>query len=392
LLIRLAVVFMVSTAFSPLLSAAAALPPGGTFVDDDASQHQGAIEAISAAGITYGCNPPDNDRFCPNDPVTRGQMAAFLARALDLSSAPQAGFTDTADSVFSTDIDRLAAAGITYGCNPPENDRFCPNDPVTRGQMAAFLARALKIPVVVGDTFIDIDGSPFRGAIAAIHGAGLTTGCNPPENDRFCPNDAISRAQMATFLSRALDLTPISVTPRRYQVAVIGRDGWGAAPPRGTFAPNEIEHITIHHSDTSGGVTGPAQFRSWQQWHFHLGWPDIAYHFIIGRDGKVYEGRPYTAVGDTATEYDPTGHLLIVLEGDFNIETPTDAQLEMLAEMVAWGSMQFNVDVATIQGHRDLAATSCPGDNLYARITDGSIAGRAAEILAAGGITLDVQP
>jgi hypothetical protein len=173
---------------------------------------------------------------------------------------------------------------------------------------------------------------------------------------------------------------------------VIGREAWGAAPPQGTFAPNEIEHITIHHSDTSGGVTGPAQFRAWQQWHFHLGWPDIAYHFIVGRDGQVYEGRPYGAVGDTATEYDPTGHLLIVLEGNFDIEVPTDTQLEMLAEMVAWGSMQFDVDVATIQGHRDVAATSCPGDNLYTLIADGSIAARAAEILAAGGVTVEIQP
>ena len=58
------------------------LPPGGTFIDDNGSIHEPSIEAIAAAGITLGCNPPDNDRFCPDDPVTRGQMAAFLHRAL----------------------------------------------------------------------------------------------------------------------------------------------------------------------------------------------------------------------------------------------------------------------------------------------------------------------
>ena len=63
-------------------SGADALPPGGTFRDDDGNAHEGAIEAIAAVGITKGCNPPDNDMFCPNGAVTRGQMAAFLHRAM----------------------------------------------------------------------------------------------------------------------------------------------------------------------------------------------------------------------------------------------------------------------------------------------------------------------
>jgi len=54
------------------------------FVDDEGSMFEADIERIAAAGITMGCNPPTNDRFCPNDYVTRGQMAAFLARGLDL--------------------------------------------------------------------------------------------------------------------------------------------------------------------------------------------------------------------------------------------------------------------------------------------------------------------
>ncbi|MCH8143006.1 MAG: S-layer homology domain-containing protein, partial [Proteobacteria bacterium] len=60
----------------------AALPPGGTFIDDDGHIFEGAIEAIAAEGITKGCNPPVNDKFCPNDKVTRGEMAVFLVRAM----------------------------------------------------------------------------------------------------------------------------------------------------------------------------------------------------------------------------------------------------------------------------------------------------------------------
>jgi hypothetical protein len=114
------------------------------FTDIGSSPFEIDILWLAGEGITQGCNPPVNDRFCPNDRVTRGQMAAFLVRALSL---PPAGgvdsFVDDNDSVFESDIERLAAAGVTAGCNPPANDRFCPDNSVTRGQMAAFLARAL---------------------------------------------------------------------------------------------------------------------------------------------------------------------------------------------------------------------------------------------------------
>jgi hypothetical protein len=67
-------------------------------------------------------------------------MAAFLRRALDLPPGPN-NFVDDNGSAFEADIGAIAAAGITKGCNPPQNNRYCPNDQVTRGQMAAFLHR-----------------------------------------------------------------------------------------------------------------------------------------------------------------------------------------------------------------------------------------------------------
>ncbi len=76
-------------------------------------------------------------------------MAAFLVRALDLPATTAEFFTDVGDSVFEADINRLAVAGITKGCNPPENDRYCPDDTVKRDQMASFLARALGLAPTV---------------------------------------------------------------------------------------------------------------------------------------------------------------------------------------------------------------------------------------------------
>jgi hypothetical protein len=186
----------------------AVLPPGGSFVDDDGNVHEGGIEAIYEAGITQGCNPPANDRYCPDRTVTRGQMAVFLSRALTLPGTGNDYFSDDDGHIFEGGINRLRAAGITQGCNPPANDRFCPDREMTRGEMAAMLARAFDYPVSTQDRFRDDDGHIFEAAIEKIAAQGVTVGCNPPANDRFCPDQKIKRDQMATFLTRALHLTP----------------------------------------------------------------------------------------------------------------------------------------------------------------------------------------
>ncbi|MGA8039503.1 MAG: hypothetical protein WCA93_05280 [Acidimicrobiia bacterium] len=115
-------------------------------------------------------------------------------------------FSDvTSSNVFQTSICWLAGQGITLGCNPPANTKFCPTDPVTRGQMAAFLVRALGYTDNGGgNLFIDDDGSVFEGAIDKLGTAGVTLGCNPPANTKFCPSDPVTRQQMAAFLRRAL--------------------------------------------------------------------------------------------------------------------------------------------------------------------------------------------
>ena len=90
---------MAAVAALPVL--AADLPAGGTFTDDDGSVHEGYVEAVAAAGITRGCNPPDNGLFCPDERVTRGQMAAFLVRALGYADDGGGDlFTDDDNSVF----------------------------------------------------------------------------------------------------------------------------------------------------------------------------------------------------------------------------------------------------------------------------------------------------
>jgi peptidoglycan/xylan/chitin deacetylase (PgdA/CDA1 family) len=165
-----------------------------------------AIEWLHASGITAGCNA-DGTRFCPGDEVTRSQMAAFLNRGLSLPKAAILRFDDVpGDHTFFWSVEAISAAGITVGCNPPANTLFCPERRVTRGEMAAFLTRALQLPAYTGpDRFVDDDNSVFEGAIERLAQAGITLGCNPPTNNRFCPNDFVTRGQMAAFLKRALN-------------------------------------------------------------------------------------------------------------------------------------------------------------------------------------------
>ena len=126
-------------------------------------------------------------------------MAAFIVRALDLDASPGGdSFSDDDRSVFENDIESLYNHGITTGCTV---SRFCPDRPVTRGEMAAFLNRAFDLPASTEDPFADDDNSYFEADIAALEASGVTSGCAPAS---FCPGRPVSRGEMAAFLIRAL--------------------------------------------------------------------------------------------------------------------------------------------------------------------------------------------
>ena len=135
-------------------------------------------------------------------------MAAFLQRAFKLPEPANTNrFQDTRNiqNSFRNAIAAIAARGITLGCDAA-GTRFCPNRPVTRAQTAAFLTRALKLPIPANtEKFTDTMHNTHRSAIAAVTEAGITLGCNAA-GTRFCPNRPVTRAQTAAFLTRALKL------------------------------------------------------------------------------------------------------------------------------------------------------------------------------------------
>jgi hypothetical protein len=170
-------------------------PYEGWFVDIWGSRFRDDIVWLAEEGITSGCA---TQRFCPDGSVTRAQMATFLSRALHLAPTSRDYFRDDEGLTHEAAINRLAASGITVGCAA---DRFCPTGLVTRAQMATFLSRAFKLPPTSTDFFADDEGSTHEAAINRLAASGITGGCG---SGRYCPSGVVTRGQMAAFLRRAL--------------------------------------------------------------------------------------------------------------------------------------------------------------------------------------------
>jgi spore germination protein YaaH len=164
------------------------------FLDIRDSKFVTDIVWLAEQQITSGCSPT---QFCPKGGVTRGQMASFLARYLNLPATSTDYFDDDNGNKHEANINRLAAAKVTFGCG---SRRFCPDGLVLRDQMASFLSRALKLPATSTNFFADDAGNRHEDAINRLAASGITSGCG---TGRYCPKGTVLREQMAAFLHRA---------------------------------------------------------------------------------------------------------------------------------------------------------------------------------------------
>jgi hypothetical protein len=136
--------------------------------------------------------------FCPSYPVSRDHMATILVRALELPPTTNDYFVDDETNRYEWAINRLAESGISTGCGV---DTFCPRDAVTRAEMASFLVRGFEIAPSDIDQFTDDDESTHEADINALAAAGVTDGCSATT---FCPNKVITHYELAVFLFRLL--------------------------------------------------------------------------------------------------------------------------------------------------------------------------------------------
>ncbi|NOZ93898.1 MAG: hypothetical protein GXP47_04025, partial [Acidobacteria bacterium] len=234
------------------------------------------VSALCQSQVTAGCSG-DPPLFCPDGVTTRGQMAVFLLVSREGEGYVPPPTTGMFDDVpvgdpFAPWIEELANRGITAGCsaNPP---LYCPNDPVTRGQMAVFLLTTEEgagySPPPASGIFDDVPtGNPFAPWIEELSKRRITAGCSatPPQ---YCPNDPVTRAQMAVFLTATFTLMDELGT--RYYVATDGNDSTGD----GSFASPwaTIEHALDSVQDGSLILVEPGTYtgRTHLRGHFAQG-------------------------------------------------------------------------------------------------------------------------
>lgn len=160
------------------------------------------INLLAANGIVTECS---SGNYCPDRPMTRGEMAAFLVRAalrtdiFPYLATPYFEDVPASHPAFRY-VQKMKELGITKGCSAT---RFCPDDAVTRGQMAVFLvagkgAGSAALPRI--PYFIDVAPThPYYGSIQQIRQWGVTVGCSEIQ---YCPDAPATRGQMAVFLAR----------------------------------------------------------------------------------------------------------------------------------------------------------------------------------------------
>ena len=178
----------------------------------DGNVHRENIAILKAAGILDGteCGP---DQFCPGDPLSRRTFAVWMVRVLDGNRSPsfvgpgvdgESDFADVeANEPEALFIKRLAHLRVTSGCGV-QPWRYCPDESVSRSQMASFLSRAFRLPDAPDANFTDVgkDSVHFEN-INRLAAAGITQGCSS-EPKRYCPDSPTTRAQMASFLARTV--------------------------------------------------------------------------------------------------------------------------------------------------------------------------------------------
>ena len=169
-------------------------------------------------------------------------------------------------------------------------------------------------------------------------------------------------------------------------VPIQPRSSWNAQKAR-AYKKHQPVRITIHHE--GGKVLLPTddpkvRLKNIQTWCMgkDRNWTDIPYHYLIAPDGTVFQGRDPLTVGETNTDYDPTGHLLISFLGNYNEQKLDENLLNTLTQLTAQFCQQYNISPETIATHQDHCQhTNCPGEHIYAYFKNGEIKNRVKKIL-----------
>ncbi|MGB9665073.1 MAG: peptidoglycan recognition protein family protein [Ignavibacteria bacterium] len=174
---------------------------------------------------------------------------------------------------------------------------------------------------------------------------------------------------------------------REDKIIIHPRTVWGAIDPK----PYKFHHpvrITIHHEGTYFLQDSLAfrHIKNIQIWGMReRKWADVPYHFFIDGFGNIIEGRNIFTAGETNTSYNPEGHILISVIGEYHRKQKLNSsQYNSLLNLIAHLCIKFNISPDSIRGHRDYCKpgeTNCPGDNIYQLLENGKIINDVKKII-----------
>ena len=150
--------------------------------------------------------------------------------------------------------------------------------------------------------------------------------------------------------------------------------------------PHRITHVTLHHTGSPQPLLpheNPVdKLRGLQSWGAaERNWWDVPYHYLLDLDGRIYQGRDHRYMGETNTTYDPAGHFLISMIGNYERQEPSQKQLDAIADMMAWAIRTNGLSLDRIGGHYHYAQTGCPGQHLRKYLEDGTLRRMVADRL-----------
>ncbi len=231
------------------------------------------------------------------------------------------------------------------------------------------------------DTRQDVSLAYTVNAGESLSDVGRKSGLSVSDIIRYNDLDShVLRAGQRLYLPGISTLPEVVAKPEKQQeeyiYRLVTRAQWGAQPSKANFDPMSlITRITIHHTDdemSKGQSWGDKEIVRRIQRHHQKNnnWADIGYHFLIGSDGRVYEGRPLTVQGAHARGANNIANIGVSLIGDFDKQLPGAAQMRGLRALLTDLQQRYGIENTRVYGHDDFVTTVCPGERLKAWIDD----------------------
>jgi len=228
-------------------------------------------------------------------------------------------------------------------------------------------------------SYLAFDGEYHFSAIDSVSACQLMFVVRDPERGKTAvrhfsvQGNYLEAKKMEYFMQKP---APFDVKAAWAKPTVVARAAWGARPPKSSYTPHTPQRLIVHHSylPNQASYKGAATIRGIQNYHMDdpkTKWADIGYHFLIGPDGVIYQGRPEGVVGAHCSPNTNSVGVCVIGDYDDNKDQLNPKIEESLLNVLSWLASTYKIDPKTnLYGHCDFAPKSCPGTVLYKKLPE----------------------